>query len=60
VRRPRCSKRNSTGSRGEMTLLKDPRSEAEAKHCLRQAIDVASFQKGFLDVTERNSKSCPL
>ena len=31
-----------------MTLLKDPRSEAEAERCLRQAIDIARRQAARL------------
>ena len=31
-----------------MTLLKDPRSEAEAESCLRQAIDIARRQAARL------------
>ncbi len=34
--------------KGELTLLKDPRSEAEAECCLRQAIDVARRQAARL------------
>jgi tetratricopeptide (TPR) repeat protein len=34
--------------KGELTLLKDPRSEAEAEGCLRQAIDVARCQAARL------------
>jgi predicted ATPase len=34
--------------KGELTLLKDPRSEAEAEDCLRQAIDVARRQAARL------------
>jgi tetratricopeptide (TPR) repeat protein len=34
--------------KGELTLLKDPRSEAEAERCLRQAIDVAQGQAARL------------
>jgi tetratricopeptide (TPR) repeat protein len=33
---------------GELTLLKDPRSEAEAERCLRQAIDIARRQAARL------------
>ena len=34
--------------KGELTLLKDPRSEAEAERCLRQAIDIARQQAARL------------
>src|SRR5216683_3015808 len=34
--------------KGELTLLKDPRSEAEAERCLRQAIDIAQGQAARL------------
>jgi adenylate cyclase len=34
--------------KGELTLLKDPRSKAEAEWCLRQAIDVARRQAARL------------
>jgi tetratricopeptide (TPR) repeat protein len=34
--------------KGELTLLKDPRNEAEAARCLRQAIDVARRQAARL------------
>ena len=34
--------------KGELTLLKDPHSEAEAERCLRQAIDVARLQAARL------------
>jgi class 3 adenylate cyclase/tetratricopeptide (TPR) repeat protein len=34
--------------KGELTLLKDPRSEAEAERCLRQAIDIARRQAARL------------
>jgi predicted ATPase len=34
--------------KGELTLLKDPRSEAGAERCLRQAIEVAQHQAARL------------